>query len=140
MISPPKKVRIYGRVGKLCEILPYLTLFFMSGQAFFFGRLRFGLLTERDGILDTMKLYKASSYMLINFSSIYLSMHPYVLLILPHHLQSSHGFTSSSAPGNTETHAFRPVLSRMFFCDSNSRLRQVDCQVTPQGVVLLQWH
>ena len=53
--------------------------------------------------------------MLIHFSSIYLSMHPYVLLILPHHLQSSHGFTSSSAPGNTETHAFRPVLSAFFF-------------------------
>lgn len=70
--------------------------------------------------------------MFVHFSSIYLSMHLYVLLILPHHLRSSHGFPSSSAPGNTETHAFRPVLSRMFFCDSNSRLRRSIARSPPQ--------
>ena len=103
--------------GKLCEYC-HSWLYFSEQPCILFWQLEIRAFDGMRRILNTMKLYKASeesSYMLIHFSSIYLSMHPYVLLILPHHLQSSHGFTSSSAPGNTETHAFRPVLSAFFF-------------------------
>ena len=101
----PKKEFIsrLASLVKYCHIWPRPSSFWASWDVFFWQKQTNTNNEDNDHLHDVCSL-----------SSIYASMHPSIHC--PHHPSSSVSAfpTESARPGNTKTHAFRPVLSETF--------------------------